>query len=66
MVAHDITELIGNTPIVKLRKIVDGSQNEVLLKLEYFNPGGSIKDRVGLNMILEAEKEGKLEPGGVY
>lgn len=65
MLAHDITELIGKTPIVKMRKVVDGSQSEILLKLEYFNPGGSIKDRVGLNMILEAEKEGELAPGSV-
>ena len=53
---NNITELIGNTPIVKLNKLTAKNDAEVLLKLESFNPGGSIKDRIAFNMIAEAEK----------
>ncbi len=59
-VASDITELIGKTPLVRLNKLTKGLNAQVLLKLEYFNPGGSIKDRVGFNMIEKAFKEGKI------
>lgn len=62
-VVNDISELIGNTPIVKLNRVVDNRCAEVLVKLEYFNPGSSIKDRVALNMIEKAETEGKLKNG---
>lgn len=62
---NDITELIGKTPLVRLNKIVKDLQAEVLLKLEFFNPGGSIKDRIGLAMIEAAEKSGQLKPGAV-
>lgn len=61
---EDITQLIGNTPIVRLNKIVPKDAAEVIVKLESFNPGGSVKDRIALNMIKRAEKEGRLKPGG--
>lgn len=63
MLANRIYELIGNTPIVKLNNIVDEDSAEVYIKLEYFNPGGSVKDRIALNMIEDAEKKGILKPG---
>lgn len=62
-VANSITELIGNTPIVKLNRLTDETSADVYLKLEYMNPGSSVKDRIGLAMIEAAEKEGKLKAG---
>lgn len=59
----DITKTIGNTPLVKLQRLNQGLKAELLLKLEFFNPLGSVKDRIGLNMIEGAEKSGKLNPG---
>lgn len=59
----NITEAVGNTPIVKLNKVTDGLAADIYVKCEYLNPGGSHKDRVGLNMIREAEAGG-LKPGG--
>lgn len=61
---NDVTELIGKTPLLRLNKITEGSGSTVLIKLERNNPGGSIKDRICLNMIKRAEEEGKLKPGG--
>lgn len=63
--AQSIVELIGSTPMVKLNSVTEGITATVLVKLEYLNPGGSIKDRIALKMIEEAEAEGKLTPGGV-
>ncbi|PAD89086.1 cysteine synthase A [Niallia circulans] len=60
---HSVLELIGNTPTVRLNKIPNTTGAEVFIKLESFNPGGSVKDRAALNMIERAEKEGKLIPG---
>ncbi|MCR2822778.1 cysteine synthase A [Lederbergia panacisoli] len=60
---HSILDLIGNTPTVKLNKIPDPTGAEVYIKLESFNPGGSVKDRAAINMIEQAEKTGKLIPG---
>ncbi len=60
---HSITELIGRTPIVKLNKIVPENAAEVFVKLEFFNPGGSVKDRIALSMIEKAEHDGTLKPG---
>lgn len=62
-VANNILELIGQTPLVKLNRIVGKSDADVYLKLEFFNPGGSVKDRIALSMIEEAEKRGELKPG---
>ncbi|KAF6569870.1 cysteine synthase A [Paenibacillus polymyxa] len=64
-VFDDITELVGNTPIVRLRKLAQGLSVNVFLKLEFMNPGGSIKDRAALHMLREAEKAGKLTPGSL-
>jgi cysteine synthase A len=62
-VAESILELIGNTPTVRLRRLVDGGMATVLAKLEAFNPGGSIKDRICLAMVEDAEARGVLKPG---
>jgi cysteine synthase A len=59
----DITGTIGGTPLVRLRKLTAGLPGEVVVKLESFNPLSSVKDRIGLSMIEEAEKEGELRPG---
>lgn len=59
-----ITEGIGNTPLVKLNRLSPEGGATIFGKVEYFNPGGSVKDRICLNMIDEAEKQGKLKPGG--
>ncbi len=63
--ADNILELIGNTPLVKLNKLIDKRGANIFAKLESFNPGGSIKDRIALAMIEEAEKNGQLKTGGV-
>ncbi|ADD02270.1 cysteine synthase A [Thermoanaerobacter sp. CM-CNRG TB177] len=65
MIANNVFELIGKTPAVKLNKIVEKEWAEIYLKLEFFNPGGSVKDRVAFAMIEKAEKEGKLKKGSV-
>ena len=64
-VVDNVLELIGNTPMVKLDKIVDDDMAEIYAKLESFNPGGSVKDRICLSMIEDAEKKGILKPGSV-
>lgn len=61
---NNILETIGNTPMVKLNKIAENIPGTILAKVEYFNPGHSVKDRMALKMIENAEKEGKLQPGG--
>ena len=62
--ANNITKLIGNTELVKLQRIVPKNSADVLVKMESRNPGGSVKDRIGLAMIAAAEKSGALQPGG--
>jgi cystathionine beta-synthase len=59
-----LTELVGNTPLVRLQRIVPSGAATVVAKLEYLNPGGSIKDRIAITMVEAAEREGKLKPGG--
>ncbi len=59
-----ILDLVGDTPLVRLQRITKGIEPTVLAKLEYLNPGGSVKDRIGLRMIEAAERDGKLRPGG--
>jgi len=60
---NNITETIGNTPLIRMKNIGQNLPAEILLKLEFFNPLGSVKDRIGLNMIESAEKSGVLKPG---
>jgi cystathionine beta-synthase len=62
--ARSMVELIGNTPLVKLSSVTAGLEPLVLAKVEYFNPGGSVKDRIALRMIEAAERSGQLRPGG--
>jgi cysteine synthase A len=61
-IADDITKLIGNTPLVRLRRLAEGLPGEIVLKLEFFNPLSSVKDRIGVAMIDAAEREGKIGP----
>jgi len=63
-VAEDITDLMGNTPMLHLRRVIGPGAADVYAKLEFLNPGGSVKDRAALGMILDAERRGLLKPGG--
>lgn len=60
----NILETVGNTPLVRLNKVAEGIKATILVKLEFFNPSGSVKDRIGIAMIEDAEKKGLLKPGG--
>jgi len=62
-IAGSVNELIGNTPLVRLSKISNGLESDVIAKLEFLNPGGSVKDRIGCSMIEEAEKQKLISPG---
>lgn len=62
--ADDVTGLIGSTPLIRLNKIVPENYANIYAKVEYFNPGGSVKDRIALSMVVNAEKKGLLKKGG--
>ena len=63
-VKNNILETIGNTPLIKLNKIAEDIPGTILAKVEYFNPGHSVKDRMALKMVEDAEAAGLLKPGG--
>jgi cysteine synthase A len=60
----NITQVVGNTPLVKINRITDGAKAQVYAKVEFYNPSSTVKDRIGIAMIDDAEKSGKLKPGG--
>ena len=63
--AEHIADLVGNTPLVKLNSVTEGvTKATVLAKVEYLNPGGSVKDRIARRMVEDAEASGALQPGG--
>ncbi|MGE5453602.1 MAG: cysteine synthase A [Methylocystaceae bacterium] len=64
-IANSITDLIGHTPLLRISQVSQGVHADIVGKLEFFNPGGSIKDRLGFNLIRRAEEAGKLQPGTV-
>ena len=61
-IANDVTELVGNTPLVRLRRLVAGGKADVVAKLEFYSPAHSVKDRIGVSMLDAAEKTGKIKP----
>src|SRR5512133_3655714 len=61
-IANDVTELVGNTPLVRIRRLTEGAGADVVAKLEFYNPAHSVKDRIGLSMIEAAEKAGRIKP----
>ena len=63
-VIDNFLDAMGNTPLVRLRRVTQGVKPTILAKLEMMNPGGSVKDRIGLRMIETAERAGQLRPGG--
>ena len=63
MLFENILETIGQTPLVKLNQLTKGLKCNVYAKCEFFNPGGSVKDRIGFNMVKKAEEEGKIQKG---
>jgi cysteine synthase A len=64
-IADDVTRLVGNTPLVRLRRVTEGARAEIVAKLEFYSPAHSVKDRIGVSMIDAAERAGKLKPDTV-
>jgi cystathionine beta-synthase len=64
MIYENVLETIGNTPLIRLNRIAKGIKPAILAKVEYFNPGGSVKDRIGIKMLLDAEEKGLIKKGG--
>jgi cysteine synthase A len=64
-IASSVIDLVGNTPLVRINRLAQGCHAQVVAKLEFYNPGASVKDRIGVSMILAAERAGKLKPGMV-
>ena len=64
-IAEDMTKLVGNTPLVRINKLARGLHAEIVSKLEFFNPCGSVKDRIGVAMVEAAEKSGSLNRGSI-
>ena len=62
--AENILETVGNTPLVKINKVIEDIEATVLAKYETFNPGNSVKDRMAMQMVEDAENDGRLQPGG--
>ena len=60
----NVVELVGNTPLVRLGRVGADAPATMLAKIEYFNPGGSVKDRIALRMVEQAESDGRIKPGG--
>src|SRR5246127_653077 len=61
-IAEDVTQLVGNMPLVRLRRVTEGTVADVVAKLEFFNPAGSVKDRIGVSMLDAAERAGLIKP----
>ncbi len=61
---ENILDAIGRTPLIRLNRVVEKARGLIVAKVEYLNPGGSVKDRIGVSIIEEAEREGRLKPGG--
>jgi len=62
-IAESVIDLVGNTPLVRINRLAKGCQAQVLAKLEFYSPGANVKDRIGVSMIVAAERDGKLKPG---
>ena len=61
-IANDVTALVGNTPLVRIRRLTEGAGGQVVAKLEFYSPAHSVKDRIGVSMIDAAEKAGRIKP----